>query len=195
MKISGVIQAGGRARRMGENKAFLEIGGRTIIDRVIAELRKCTDGVLLIANEPEEYRHLGLEIFPDEIPGKGALGGVYTALVRSPTPFSFITACDMPFLASALVERLAAEADGVDAVVARTDHGFEPFAAVYGRSALTAVKAMIDAGDLAVHHLFERVKTRVVDLDAAFLQRHPHLFFNINTPDDFRAARMFVVDR
>ncbi|OHB76570.1 MAG: hypothetical protein A2Z34_09675 [Planctomycetes bacterium RBG_16_59_8] len=188
-KINGIIQAGGRASRIGLNKAFLDVGGKRIIDRIIGELSSCVDKIVIVANEPEEYRSLGFPVHPDVIPGVGSLGGIYSGLFHSDAEWNFIVACDMPFLSAELVRRLSDRAEGCDIVVERSNVGFEPLAALYARSILPVLRTMIDGGDLAIHRLFGKVRTRVAELDPLFLQRHPHLFFNINTREDWESAQ------
>ena len=97
--LSLAIIAGGQSRRMGRDKAFVELGGQTLIERVIqrsAELGQAE--TILITNKPADYAHLGLPMFRDALPDKGSLGGIYTALLRAQSPAVLVLACDMPFV-------------------------------------------------------------------------------------------------
>ena len=81
MRITGVIQAGGRSVRMGGRpKALMELGGRRIIDRVADVVRAVADDVLIVTNTPELYASLGLPMVPDAFPDHGSLGGIYSGL-------------------------------------------------------------------------------------------------------------------
>src|SRR5262245_52069675 len=94
---AAAILAGGRARRFGgETKGILRVGGVRIIDRQVAVLRDIADPVFVVAPDPDPFADLGLEVTPDLIPGCGALGGIYTAIVRSPGERTTGVACAVP---------------------------------------------------------------------------------------------------
>ena len=105
-EMTGAVLAGGRSRRMGTNKALLRIDGATIIRRVVRTLTKAFDDVIIIANDPAPYSFPGVRIYPDIHIGTGSLGGLYTALVKSRSDHTFVTACDMPFLDIDCINRL-----------------------------------------------------------------------------------------
>ena len=98
------IIAGGQSRRMGRDKAFVDLGGKPLIEHVIersADLGQAE--TILITNKPAQYAHLGLPMFRDILPDKGSLGGIYTALVRTRVVLMcWSLACDMPFVNSRL---------------------------------------------------------------------------------------------
>ena len=99
MKVTGVIQAGGRSTRMGgQPKALIELGGRPIIARVLAALAPAVDDVLLVTNTPELYAFLALPMVGDVYRDHGALGGIYSGLKATAGQAARTVACDMPFL-------------------------------------------------------------------------------------------------
>ncbi len=105
--VAAAILAGGRARRYGGVvKSTLVLDGARIIDRQIAELRKVADPIFIVAQDPAPFASLGLVVVPDVVPDCGALGGIYTAIVRSPRPRTLVVAGDLPFLSPALLARL-----------------------------------------------------------------------------------------
>ena len=59
--VTGVILAGGKSRRMGQNKALLQLGDETLIGYVIRRMQSITDELLLITNSPDEYAHLDID--------------------------------------------------------------------------------------------------------------------------------------
>ena len=82
--VTGIILAGGVSKRLGyRDKALLELGGVSIIERVISALSRAVKDILLITNSPEKYAHLDLPMFGDIIPGAGSLGGIYTGIGRA----------------------------------------------------------------------------------------------------------------
>lgn len=187
--MTGVVLAGGKSTRMGANKAALRLGGRPLIDGVVEVLRSLFPEVLIIANAPGLYDYLGLPVFPDRIPDRGSLGGLYTGLTYASHPAAFFAACDMPFLNAGLIASLRDAAPGYDAVVPRTPEGLQPLHAVYGKACLPVMEALIAAGRLKIDRLFPRVRTRVIE-EAELRRLDPGLdsFLNCNTPAEFAAA-------
>ena len=106
--LTVVIQAGGESRRMGQDKALIPFLGDHLIQRVRGRVAPLADELLVTTNQPQGYRFLGLPLFPDLIPGRGALGGLYTALSAASQPLVAVVACDMPFVNA---EMLAAGRD------------------------------------------------------------------------------------
>ena len=95
MRLTGVIQAGGKSTRMGgEPKALMDVGGARIVDRVVRALREVSDDLLLVTNTPELYASLGLPMVPDVFPDSGSLGGIYSGLAAAPGEAAFTVACD-----------------------------------------------------------------------------------------------------
>ena len=100
--VTGVILAGGKSSRMGQNKALMPLGDQRLIDRVVAVLHEVFANLLMVTNSPEVYADLDLPIVADIYPDKGSLGGIYSAIYHAPTPYCLVVACDMPFLNAAL---------------------------------------------------------------------------------------------
>lgn len=192
MKISIVVQAGGESRRMGQNKALLPFLGRPLIERVLQRVAPFADELLITGNRPEELAFLGLPVVADLEPGRGALGGLYTALSAARFPWVGVVACDMPFASSALLaaEWELAAAAGVDGAVPWLEAGYEPFHAVYRKDTCQAVvKAALEAGEERLISWFPAA--RLIFLTSEEVRRcDPSglAFFNINTPEEYQQA-------
>src|SRR5688572_21198493 len=91
-------QAGGRSSPMGRDKALLEMGGVTFLERIARAAAAVAGRVVLVTNQPDRYAGLGLETAPDAYPGSGALVGIATALLRATTPRVVVLGCDLPFV-------------------------------------------------------------------------------------------------
>lgn len=187
-----VIQAGGESRRMGRDKALVPFLGQTLIERVIGRVAHLADEILVTTNKPEDYAFLGVALVRDLIPGRGALGGLYTALSAARQPLVAVVACDMPFASAELLtfERDELLRTGCDAVIPRTAGGTEPFHAVYDRDAcLPAILDAIRADKWRVDSWYARVNVRL--LSPQETQRHDPLglaFWNVNTPEELQEA-------
>jgi molybdopterin-guanine dinucleotide biosynthesis protein A len=187
-----VIQAGGESRRMGQDKALLPFLGRPLVARIVARFRPIADEILVTTNRPEAYQFLGLPLYTDLLPGRGALGGVYTALELAKNPCVAIIACDMPFASPALVsaEQGILLANQNDLVIPHSGEGLEPFHAVYRReSCLPAIQAALQAGKWRVDAWFSQVKVQILQREDILPYDPLGLCFqNVNTPEELQAA-------
>ncbi|MBK8420936.1 molybdenum cofactor guanylyltransferase [Candidatus Villigracilis saccharophilus] len=190
--ITVVIQAGGASSRMGEDKALKLFLGHPLIERVIDRLAPIADEIIVTTNRPAEYEFLGLRLIPDLKPGRGALGGLYTAIASTAHPLAAVVACDMPFASSTFFEgarRLMVSGEA-DVVIAKTDEGYEPFHALYRReTCLPAIESAIDADQWKVISWFPKVKVRTLTSDEVNSFDPSGLcFWNLNTPQEFLEA-------
>lgn len=196
MNVSGVIQAGGRSTRMGRRpKALMELGGRPIIERVLAALAPAVDDVLVVTNTPELYAFLGLPMVADVYPDHGSLGGIYSGLKAAGGQAALTVACDMPFLHSEIVKLVAGRAGEGDVVIPRVGSQLEPMHAAYGKPCLPHIEERLIAGQLKIVDLFECL--RVVEIAEADVARFrdPHVaFMNVNTPDELERARVLAAE-
>ena len=104
--MTAVILAGGKSSRMGSTKHSLNLKAKTFIELQIELLRKMFDEIIISANTPSEYEYLHLPIFKDLYPDKGPLAGIYTGLINSSSFYTFMLACDMPFVELELIKYL-----------------------------------------------------------------------------------------
>src|SRR5687768_10691932 len=98
------IQAGGQSSRMGEDKALKSFLGRPLIQRVVERLSSVANELIVTTNRPHDYAFLNLRLVADLKPGRGALGGLYTAIASAAQPIVAVVACDMPFASGTLLE-------------------------------------------------------------------------------------------
>jgi molybdopterin-guanine dinucleotide biosynthesis protein A len=197
--ITVVIQAGGMSSRMGEDKALKPFLGRPLIQRVIDRVMPIADELIVTTNRPSEYEFLNLRLVPDLKPGRGALGGLYTAIASATSPLVAVVACDMPFASPMLFEgalKLMVE-EGADVVIAKTDEGHEPLHALYRReTCLPAIESAIDADQWKVISWFPKVKVRLLTPDEVKSFDPSGLcFWNLNTPEEFVEAEQRASER
>ena len=170
---------------MGQNKAFLEVNGQRIIDRMKSIFVELFDEVLLVTNSPLDYLDLNLRIVTDLYQEKGALGGVFTGLFHASRSHAFVAACDMPFLNQALISHLLGLSPGFDIVIPKTEDGWQPLHAIYSQKCLPFMEDLLRKGNLKIIDFFHRVKKREVPTEE-ILPLDPQLlsFLNLNTPED-----------
>lgn len=186
------VQAGGESRRMGSDKALLPFLERPLILRVIERLAPLADELIVTTNHPEDYKFLGLPLFRDVLPGRGALGGLYTALQAASHPLVAVVACDMPFASRELFEyeqALMLE-KAVDVVIPASAEGLEPMHAVFRRATcLPAIREAIQHNAWKLISWFPQVQVHTLPVqDVTRFGPLGRIFMNINTPADLQMA-------
>ena len=174
---------------MGKDKAWLEIDGRPMIQRVIEEMLRVTPAVSVIANN-SEYGRLGLPVLADLNSGVGPLEAIRVALASSLGPSALLVGCDLPFVTAEFLGFLIARVEGVQVTVPLSRDGQpEPLCAIYSTEVLGEVTALIATGERKVSRLFDRVRTRLIPFeDFSHLSGAERFFINVNTPQDYIRA-------
>ncbi len=193
-RLSVVILAGGRSRRMGRDKRALpwpsaaQTDGATLLHHVAASVRAVTDDLLLVANDHPQVD--GARIVGDLFPNAGSLGGVYSGLAAAAHDLAFVAAADMPFLDRALILDLVGRVGAADAVVPMIDGYPEPLHAVYRKTALRAMRARIVRRRLKIAPVFDDLAAvRVDERQLRAVSPDLRSFQNLNTPADYQRAR------
>jgi molybdopterin-guanine dinucleotide biosynthesis protein A len=186
--LTVAVQAGGESRRMGQDKALVSFLGQPLIQRVVSRVANLADEIIVTTNQPQAYAFLNLPLFPDLRPGRGALGGMYTALASANQALVGILACDMPFANPDLLAFQAAllETEGVDVVIPLLSDGYEPLHAVYRRATcLPAVEWALDHDQWKLISWFSRVRVRALNAEECRHYDPQDLAFsNVNTPQE-----------
>lgn len=184
-EITGVILVGGTSSRMGKDKAFLEVCGKPIFERILEVFSENFSRVVLVGNRPERFAPYGLPVFADIYTGS-SLGGLYTGLFHAETRYVFVSSCDIPYPSGNVLRYLCSVREGYDAVVVKTEHGFEPLFALYSKSCLGAIKSLLDSGECCAYAYFPEIRIRyVLATDLASIDPEGRSFINVNTPDQY----------
>ena len=196
LPCTGVVLAGGAASRYGGLPKGLErVGGKRIIDRVVAALAGATDDLLLVANDSTAAEWLpGVRLASDVLTGEGSLGGIHAALVHANGP-ALIVAWDMPFVPVDLLVRLRELGDDADVVLPESDsrRGVEPLCAWYGPRCVPAIERAIASGDRRVIGFFDAVRVARLPRDEVAAFGDPDwMFMNVNSPDDLIRAEAYA---
>ena len=172
----------------GHTKAPHELAGDRIVQRQLQVLRRVAEPVFIVGGSAGEFDDYGLQVVEDVLPGHGALGGIYTAIVASPAPRTFVVACDMPFVSVALLEHLAAVE--ADIVIPRSSRGLEPLCALYARTCAGPIRRRLERGLLEARLLPEGVSVvEIAPETLTAIDPDGLLFVNLNTPHDYERAR------
>lgn len=195
--LSIAIQAGGKSSRMGHDKAVLELGGLSMIQRVALQVSDLADEIFVVSNDPAGLENLGFPIIADLLPVRGALSGFYTAFATAKTGFVAMLACDMPFASNAIFARCLEVIleTGADVVMPKSGETlFEPLHAVYRcEPCKQAVFAAIEMGQHRLISWLEHVKVVFLEPEECNrLDPSGLAFFNLNTQEDFMKALAYI---
>lgn len=195
LDLTGFVLSGGQSRRMGRPKQEMVIGVETMLSRQVRLLSAVCGrvGVVGGAKPSNEGRYFFRE---DLWPGCGPLGGIFTGLAATRTEYNLFVGCDMPFLTPSLLRYVAASALAGRARVTAPespDLQIQPLCAVYRRDARWAIRASLMRGARQTSGFYGRVeclKIRWPELRRAGFRRR--IFANVNTPEDYAAARFML---
>ncbi len=186
--VTGIILAGGASRRMGKNKALLEVDGDTIITRIYRTLASLFHEVIIVTNSPLDFDFLPCRKVPDIYPGYGSIAGLHSALAHSGTPQSFVTACDMPFLDRDIIRYLCEtqKGGGYDAVIPFSEGGQEPLHALYSLPCKDVFENAIKQGERKIIDILGRMNIRQVSYEEIkSIGGQGSSFMNVNTPEEY----------
>jgi molybdopterin-guanine dinucleotide biosynthesis protein A len=188
--LTGLVLAGGASRRMGLDKALLELDGRPLIQIVLERMAEVCGEVLIVADDVTAYAEFGTAVVEDRFRDVGVLGGLHAGLAAASRDLTLAVGCDMPFLKPELLRAFAAWAAGYDVVLLRRGGYVEPLHGAYRRTCLPAIEAAIRAGKRRIISFFPQVRVRTVTPeDIAPIDPQLESFHNLNTPEEWRVAK------
>jgi molybdopterin-guanine dinucleotide biosynthesis protein A len=193
LKTGCIILAGGKGKRLGREKAWVEVRGKSLLQRAVSNLEFLNSEIIVVTTPESELPPVldgvKLKVVHDSVSGKGPLAGIYTGLVNSKYQYNIVIACDMPLVNSDLIKHMVSIAKGFDAVVPRLGPHTEPLQAVYSKDCILEIEKMLARDSLKVNLLLGKVNTRFVDAVEIGHYDPAHLsFMNINTPADLKNA-------
>jgi molybdopterin-guanine dinucleotide biosynthesis protein A len=192
--MTGIILAGGRSKRMGENKAFIDAVGIPLFERVYRVFKEIFSEIIIVANDARPFKRYEARLQKDVILNKGALGGLYTGLLHSSSYHTFCSACDMPLLNPLLIKYMTKEKDEYDVIVPKTPDGLHPLHAIYSKQCLIPIKQLLNRDDLKIVNFFHQVRVRYIE-EMEIRESDPHMMsiINVNTEEEMEAVRNILI--
>jgi molybdopterin-guanine dinucleotide biosynthesis protein A len=189
-KITGIILSGGKSIRMGENKAFIEIEGIPIINRIFTLFQGLFQEIIIVTSEKEQFINLDAKIYSDLFPNRGVLAGLYTGLFFSSFMYSFCVACDMPFLKESVIKYLIKNIQNNDVIVPRTKEGLQPLHGIYSKNCLGPIKNIIEQGKYKITDFYPMVEIKIIDeVELYSLDPTRESFINVNTQEELNLIK------
>jgi len=192
-RLSAVVLAGGRNARMGGlDKGLAPVQGEPLAVRVLRILAPLFEEVILVTNQPGQYRPLAgsAVLIGDLFPGRGPLAGIHAGLARTGGEAAFCLACDMPYLSADFIRRQteAYLARDCDVLLPRVRGEIEPLHAIYRKTLLDAIERILTDGQgYSIRRLYPLVRTEYLELEAS--SEVVRMFTNVNEPGDLDALR------
>ena len=223
--VTGIILAGGYSRRMGSDKALLELCGQPVIVRIATELAKITDNVLIACGEQEreEYNFLQYPLVLDRYPGCGPLAGLHATVSCSSTAWSLVVACDLPFVSANFMRQMMGElehneqqfaegmreqasgisidmpmtATDIHAIVAVSTSGrVQPLLGLYHKDVLPSLEIALRSQKLRVMDWLETLNVLYVsEIHESGSSDSTYALLNMNTPEDYNNTVIRMANR
>lgn len=200
--ITGIILCGGKSKRMGLNKSFLKIGDQTIIERTAKLMKGMFPRVLLLTNNPDEYKFLGLEIFEDIYKNVGPLAGIHSGLTYSATEKNFIISCDMPLITKDVIEFIINYKTDKLITITKADSFIQQLCGLYSKNILSETVKAIEEEEseesltnqlpkcgCRVLKLVKELNAEIINIESEYVGYLPGMFLNMNKPEDFEIVK------
>ncbi len=188
-QVSCIVLAGGKNARMGQEKAFLRIGERTIIEEQKDTLSKIFDEIIIVANTQDYFKNIDTKVVTDIIPDCGPLGGLYSGLAVSSNIHSFLIGCDMPFINLELIEYMIKRIGENDIIIPQSSKGIETLFAIYSINCLETIRRQIELRNLKLLDILKLHKIKYISLEEVEkFDPKQFSFFNVNNPKDYEEA-------
>jgi molybdopterin-guanine dinucleotide biosynthesis protein A len=182
--IEAFILAGGKSRRMGEDKGLALLNGSPMIASVIKTLQSIPLEVKLITENPD-YTQFCLPLYKDTVKNKGPMGGLMTALEQTFVPYILLMGCDMPFITKKAINHLIDNSRENMITVAETNGFINPLLAIYPKSILPELKVHLEYDRLKMQDFIYSQNHHKVKMDH-FEKIEPNALTNINSREELK---------
>ncbi len=186
--IEVFILAGGKSRRMGEDKGLALLKGLPMISHIINTIQAVPLNVSLISSN-RDYSQFELPLYEDSIKGKGPMSGLMTALEKTSAPYVFLMGCDMPFINKKAICHLIDCSKKDKITVSETKGYTNPLFAIYPKSILDELKVYIKNDHLKMQDFISSQGHQIIKMD--YIESlEPNVLTNINSREELKYWNM-----
>ncbi len=182
MDVTGIILAGGKSSRMGQDKGLMLLNEKPMIQHVIDVLKPITNQIIIIANS-KQYQQFGYPVYEDEVKDKGPVGGIYTGLNNSSNLTNIIVSCDTPHISSKLLTYLLTQSLEYEVTIPVFNNKVHPLIGVYKTNILPVFKESLNQNQLKLMLVNQLLNTNIVLINENEFDANN--FKNYNSPNDF----------
>ncbi|MDP2366403.1 MAG: molybdenum cofactor guanylyltransferase [Ignavibacteria bacterium] len=192
--ITGIILCGGKRLRMQTNKALLKLDDKTIIEIILAEMKKVFEDVIISANDCEDFSFLNIPIIKDIQVNLGPLGGIHSALKESKTDKNFITTCDLPLINRKMIEHISIIDSEKEIVIPAINGMPQRLFGVYNKSLIKKIEQIFELSKTdknikgSIYELHQRASVELVEVSHLPLYKE-NMFMNMNTPEEYELIK------
>jgi len=190
-KIGGIILAGGKSSRMGQDKALMKIGDKTLIEYVYEIINTFTSEILISSNT-NDYSFLNCEIIPDIYQNIGPMAGIHASLKNSKYDKNIVISCDTPFISKKIILELIKASSSYDITISRNNKFIEPLIGIYNKNILEYLDNAISNNKYSIQKFIHSSNHNIIDIDKIILDESKNSFININNQKEFLNAQKLI---
>ena len=183
MHATGIILAGGKSSRMGEDKGLVLLNGKPMIQYVIEALKEVVSEISIISNN-ESYHKFGVQVYSDIIKEKGPVGGIYTGLYHSTTELNFCISCDVPMISSDFIFWLLNRSGNAFVTLPMYKDKVHQMIGVYSKQALSNFQGSVEKEHLKLSQVNNDMGCEIIDIEKEYANFDELIFSNINTKNE-----------
>lgn len=184
--LSIYILAGGKSRRMGQDKGLIDLLGKPMIKHLLDRVSILNLPIKIVAHN-EDYKQFGFPVIKDIIPEKGPIGGLFTALSDAVSRYVLLMSCDMPFLRLEFINALIEQKKDNTIVISELHNKILPFPGIYPVNLLQVIQLHLQNDRLKFQKFILNSAHMRLKLEEGY-QNHLEIFQNINSPQDREKA-------
>lgn len=183
MHATGIILAGGKSSRMGEDKGLVLLNGKPMIQYVIEALKEVVSEISIISNN-ESYHKFGVPVYSDIIKEKGPVGGIYTGLYHSTTELNFCISCDVPMISSDFIFWLLNRSGNAFVTLPMYKDKVHQMIGVYSKQVLSNFQESVEKEHLKLSQVNNDMGCEIIDIEKEYANFDELIFSNINTKNE-----------
>jgi len=131
-----IILSGGKSSRMGEDKALMKVGSKSIIELMIDKLKPFCNEIIISTNITEKYSQFGYKVVPDKFKNSGPLAGIYSSLLETNSERNFVISCDLPLVSQNVIQKIINTNSDKEIILPVTDGKYHQLCGIYSKSIL-----------------------------------------------------------
>lgn len=195
--VTCVILAGGKSSRMGQNKALMKLGSKTVIERMIDIVAPIFNEKIIITNTPGDFKFLGLPVYEDVYKYKGPLAGIHSGLLHSTSERDFVLSCDIPLMTAEMINYIVDFPTDKPVTICQAAGYLQPLAGVYSKKIFSALDEHLKNFEMlssegkikhkkncGMHDFLDSIPSEIINPENLDFYSDD-LFFNMNNPEDY----------
>lgn len=196
--MTGIILVGGKSKRMGQDKAFMSVGGKQVFRRILDVFETLFDEILIVTNKEGRFAEYGYPEIVDLIPDSGPMGGIYTGLSSAKSGNVFAASCDLPFIHPEPVRTIINESGKYDIVVPEISGRLHPLHAAYSKRCMPYIIKRLENKEMNItrfiNEMYEAGESReltvrkVQMIELSSEEMWHQTVYNMNTPEEWSEA-------